>query len=98
MAVTRKAPLASTFGDDVTAPAWRAKPTYYLPTRRGLRPDRAGRTRDRRLTGARLLHLHATPGTLLGVTCVSPSGVRGPGGGRSMNVRRSGKRGREPGG
>ncbi len=31
MAVTRKAPLASTFGDDVTAPAWRAKPTYDPP-------------------------------------------------------------------
>ncbi|MFH9725615.1 alpha/beta hydrolase [Streptomyces sp. NPDC017254] len=29
MAVTQKAPLASTFGDNVTAPAWRAKPTYY---------------------------------------------------------------------
>ncbi|MER5708504.1 alpha/beta hydrolase [Streptomyces sp. NPDC042898] len=29
MAVTQKAPLASTFGDNVTAPAWRAKPAYY---------------------------------------------------------------------
>ncbi|MFE7548365.1 alpha/beta hydrolase [Streptomyces gardneri] len=29
MAVTQKAPLGSTFGDNVTAPAWRAKPTYY---------------------------------------------------------------------
>ncbi|MEU0935464.1 alpha/beta hydrolase [Embleya sp. NPDC005971] len=29
MAVTQKAPLASTFGDTVTAPAWRAKPTWY---------------------------------------------------------------------
>ncbi|WP_327165625.1 alpha/beta hydrolase [Streptomyces zaomyceticus] len=29
MAVTQKAPLASTFGDNVSAPAWRAKPTYY---------------------------------------------------------------------
>ncbi|MFE2989083.1 alpha/beta hydrolase [Streptomyces sp. NPDC059262] len=29
MAVTQKAPLASTFGDTVTAPAWRVKPTWY---------------------------------------------------------------------
>lgn len=29
MAVTQKAPLGSTFGDTVTAPAWRAKPCYY---------------------------------------------------------------------
>ncbi|GIG00732.1 alpha/beta hydrolase [Catellatospora citrea] len=29
MAVTQKAPLASTFGDAITAPAWRAKPTWY---------------------------------------------------------------------
>lgn len=29
MAVTQKAPLASTFGDSVTAPAWRKKPSWY---------------------------------------------------------------------
>lgn len=29
MAVTQKAPLASTFGDTVTAPAWRKKPSWY---------------------------------------------------------------------
>lgn len=29
MAVTQKAPLASTFGDAVTAPAWKAKPCWY---------------------------------------------------------------------
>ncbi|MFD6389776.1 alpha/beta hydrolase [Nocardia sp. NPDC055029] len=29
MAVTQKAPLASTFGDTVTAPAWKAKPSWY---------------------------------------------------------------------
>ncbi|UFS97601.1 alpha/beta hydrolase [Nocardia huaxiensis] len=29
MAVTQKAPLATTFGDPVTAPAWRVKPTWY---------------------------------------------------------------------
>lgn len=29
MAVTQKAPLGSTFGDNVTAPAWKTKPTWY---------------------------------------------------------------------
>lgn len=29
MAVAQKAPLASTFGDPVTAPAWRKKPSWY---------------------------------------------------------------------
>ncbi|MFI5528376.1 alpha/beta hydrolase [Kitasatospora sp. NPDC051853] len=29
MAVTQKAPLASTFGDPITAPAWRSKPSWY---------------------------------------------------------------------
>lgn len=29
MAVTQKAPMASTFGDGVTAPAWKVKPTWY---------------------------------------------------------------------
>jgi hypothetical protein len=29
MAVTQKAPLASTFGDTIDAPAWKAKPSWY---------------------------------------------------------------------
>lgn len=29
MAVTQKAPLASTFGDPITAPAWKTKPSWY---------------------------------------------------------------------
>lgn len=29
MATTQKAPLASTFGDTVTAPAWKKKPSWY---------------------------------------------------------------------
>jgi pimeloyl-ACP methyl ester carboxylesterase len=29
MGVTQKAPLASTFGDTITAPAWRKKPCWY---------------------------------------------------------------------
>ena len=33
MAVTQKAPLATTFGDAVTAPAWRKKPVWYQISR-----------------------------------------------------------------
>lgn len=29
MAVTQKAPLASTFGDVITSPAWKTKPSWY---------------------------------------------------------------------
>lgn len=29
MAITQKAPIGSTFGDNVTGPAWRNKPCYY---------------------------------------------------------------------
>ncbi len=29
MALTQKAPLASTFGDTITAPAWKTKPSWY---------------------------------------------------------------------
>jgi hypothetical protein len=29
MGVTQKAPLASTFGDNITEPAWKHKPSYY---------------------------------------------------------------------
>ncbi|KWR88341.1 alpha/beta hydrolase [Cupriavidus sp. IDO] len=29
MAVTQKAPLATTFGDTITAPAWKKKPSWY---------------------------------------------------------------------
>lgn len=29
MAVTQKAPVASTFGDAITAPAWKVKPSWY---------------------------------------------------------------------
>ncbi|NNC24542.1 alpha/beta hydrolase, partial [Salinisphaera sp. USBA-960] len=28
-AVTQKAPLASTFGDAISQPAWKSKPTWY---------------------------------------------------------------------
>ncbi|BDZ58558.1 hypothetical protein GCM10025872_22150 [Barrientosiimonas endolithica] len=29
MAVTQKAPKASTFGDEITDPAWKSKPSWY---------------------------------------------------------------------
>lgn len=29
MGVTQKAPLASTFGDTITSPAWKTKPSWY---------------------------------------------------------------------
>ncbi|MFE1546006.1 alpha/beta hydrolase [Streptomyces sp. NPDC058718] len=49
MAVTQKAPLASTFGDNVTAPAWRAKPTYYQVSTqdRMIHPDNERRMAQR---------------------------------------------------
>ncbi|MEV0670545.1 alpha/beta hydrolase [Mycobacterium sp. NPDC050441] len=49
MAVTQKAPLASTFGDNVTAPAWKAKPTWYQVSTqdRMIHPDNERRMADR---------------------------------------------------
>ncbi|WP_329009136.1 alpha/beta hydrolase [Streptomyces sp. NBC_01601] len=49
MAVTQKAPLASTFGDNVTAPAWRAKPSWYLisTSDRMIHPDSERRMAER---------------------------------------------------
>jgi pimeloyl-ACP methyl ester carboxylesterase len=41
MAVTQKAPVGSTFGDTITEPAWRMKPTWYQVSRsdRMIHPD-----------------------------------------------------------
>ncbi|MFB7655925.1 MULTISPECIES: alpha/beta hydrolase [unclassified Streptomyces] len=49
MAVTQKAPLGSTFGDTVTAPAWRAKPTWYQVSTndRMIHPDNERRMAQR---------------------------------------------------
>lgn len=49
MAVTQKAPLASTFGDAVTAPAWKAKPTWYQVSAedRMIHPDNERRMAER---------------------------------------------------
>ncbi|RSS58960.1 alpha/beta hydrolase [Streptomyces sp. WAC01280] len=49
MAVTQKAPLASTFGDAVTVPAWRAKPCWYQVSAqdRMIHPDNERRMAQR---------------------------------------------------
>ncbi|GAB6924534.1 alpha/beta hydrolase [Rhodococcus qingshengii] len=55
MAVTQKAPLAGTFGDAVTAPAWKVKPSWYQVSSedRMIHPDNermmAGRMNPRKL-------------------------------------------------
>lgn len=50
MAVTQKAPLASTFGDTVTAPAWKKKPSWYQVSS----DDRMIHPENQRLMAARL--------------------------------------------
>ncbi|MFC9664550.1 alpha/beta hydrolase [Nocardia sp. NPDC127606] len=49
MAVTQKAPLASTFGDAITAPAWRNKPSWYQVSSddRMINPDNERRMAER---------------------------------------------------
>lgn len=49
MAVTQKAPLASTFGDKVTDPAWRTKPSWYQVSTndRMINPDNERRMAQR---------------------------------------------------
>lgn len=49
MAVTQKAPLASTFGDAVTDPAWRHKPSWYQVSTedRMIHPDNERRMAER---------------------------------------------------
>lgn len=49
MGFTQKAPLGSTFGDNVTAPAWKSKPSYYQVSLddRMIHPDNQKRMADR---------------------------------------------------
>ncbi|HXW33313.1 MAG TPA: alpha/beta hydrolase [Acidimicrobiales bacterium] len=49
MAVTQKAPVGSTFGDTVTDPAWKTKPTWYQVSRddRMIHPDSERQMADR---------------------------------------------------
>ena len=49
MAVTQKAPIAATFGDKVTSPAWRNKPSWYQVSSndRMIAPENEKRMADR---------------------------------------------------
>ncbi|MFD8015300.1 alpha/beta hydrolase [Streptomyces sp. NPDC058955] len=65
MAVTQKAPLGSTFGDSVTAPAWRSKPVWYqLSTEdRMIHPDNERRMAER-MKPRRIVELDASHASL----------------------------------
>lgn len=65
MAVTQKAPLGSTFGDTVTDPAWRHKPSWYQVSTqdRMIHPDNERRMAER--IGAReVIELDASHASL----------------------------------
>lgn len=65
MAVAQKAPLASTFGDTITAPAWKKKPVWYqLSTDdRMIHPDNQHRMAER-MKPRRILTLDASHASL----------------------------------
>ncbi|WP_326586654.1 alpha/beta hydrolase [Streptomyces sp. NBC_01294] len=65
MAVTQKAPLASTFGDAVTAPAWRKKPVWYQVSTqdRMIHPDNERRMAQR-MNPRKLIELDASHASL----------------------------------
>lgn len=65
MAVTQKAPLGSTFGDNVTAPAWKVKPTWYQVSTedRMIHPDNERRMAER-MTPRKTIELDASHASL----------------------------------
>ncbi len=65
MAVGQKAPLASTFGDAVTAPAWKKKPSWYQLSSqdRMIHPDNQKRMAER-MKPRRILTLDASHASL----------------------------------
>lgn len=65
MAVTQKAPLASTFGDAVTAPAWKAKPSWYQVSTedRMINPDNERRMAQR-INPRKIIELPASHASL----------------------------------
>ncbi|MFJ5833445.1 alpha/beta hydrolase [Streptomyces sp. NPDC093089] len=65
MAVTQKAPLASTFGDAVTEPAWRTKPCWYQVSTedRMIHPDNERRM-ARRANAREVVELDASHASL----------------------------------
>ncbi|MCM2392791.1 alpha/beta hydrolase [Streptomyces albipurpureus] len=65
MAITQKAPLASTFGDNVTDPAWRKKPTWYQVSTndRMIHPDNERRMAER-MSPRKIIELDASHASL----------------------------------
>ena len=65
MAVTQKASLASTFGDTVTAPAWRVKPSWYQVSTqdRMIHPDNERRMAQR-INPRKIIELDASHASL----------------------------------
>lgn len=65
MAVTQKAPLASTFGDVITAPAWKVKPSWYQVSSqdRMINPDNQ-RMMSGRLGAREVIELEASHASL----------------------------------
>lgn len=65
MAVTQKAPLGSTFGDAITEPAWRNKPSWYQVSTndRMINPDNQRAMADR-LGARRIIELGASHASL----------------------------------
>lgn len=65
MAVTQKAPLASTFGDNVTTPAWRSKPSWYQVSTQDhmIHPDNERRM-AKRMNPRKIIELDASHASL----------------------------------
>ncbi|WP_328890742.1 alpha/beta hydrolase [Streptomyces sp. NBC_00316] len=65
MAVTQKAPLRSTFGDSITAAAWRVKPCWYQVSTedRMIHPDNERRMAQR-MNARRIIELDASHASL----------------------------------
>ena len=65
MAVTQKAPLASTFGDNITAPAWKAKPSWYqVSTHDRMINPKNQEMMSGRMNAKRVIHLDASHASL----------------------------------
>ncbi|MET9402330.1 alpha/beta hydrolase [Kitasatospora sp. NPDC002965] len=86
MAVTQKAPLASTFGDTITAPAWRRKPSWYQVSTadRMIHPDNerrmAARINPRKTIELDASHasLASQPGAVTDLIEAAANDVTGP--------------------
>lgn len=65
MAVTQKAPLGSTFGDTVTDPAWKTKPSWYQVSTadRMIHPDNE-RHMAQRMNPRQIIELDASHASL----------------------------------